>query len=66
MLTQIYNQQQISFPGTGLFLQGLAENSCQEWTALAKKNSLNSFLLKTHTKTMINLMKIFKIVENFA
>jgi hypothetical protein len=24
---------------------GLAENSCQKWTALAKKETLNSFLL---------------------
>jgi hypothetical protein len=45
MFTPIYNQLLISFPATGLFLPGLAENSCQEWTTLAKKESFNNFPL---------------------
>jgi len=36
----------ISFPATGLFLLGLAKNSCQEWTTLAKKDSFNNFSTK--------------------
>ncbi len=42
-----YNQLYISFLATGLFLLGLAENSCQEWITLAKKESFNNFPLNT-------------------
>ncbi len=59
LLAQFYNLQKIClhqfkthffrffFPATGLFLLGLAKNSCREWTTLAKKYSFNSFLLNT-------------------
>jgi hypothetical protein len=47
-----------SFPVTGLFLLGLAENPHQEQTKLAKKETFNSFLLNTSTKIMFTFMKI--------
>jgi hypothetical protein len=40
----------ISFPVTGLFLLGLDENSCQEWTTLGMKETFNSFLLNIARK----------------
>ncbi len=57
-LAQCYNLQKIclhqfkihiwiSFPATGLFLPGLAENSCQELITLARKDSFNNFLQNT-------------------
>jgi hypothetical protein len=47
MSTPIYK---ISFLVTGLFFPALAENSCQEWTILFKKETFNSFLLNTAQK----------------
>jgi hypothetical protein len=43
MFTPIYNSHLDFFPATGSFLLGLAENACQEWTTLAKKDSLLIF-----------------------
>ncbi len=37
----------ISFPATGLFLPGLAENSWQEFSARPGKYSFNKFLQNT-------------------
>jgi hypothetical protein len=56
----------IFFSVTGLYLLGLAENSCQEWRTLAEKDFLNNFLL--YFKSLISIVETiackFKFYED--